>query len=78
MYSLARDLHIPVGVMLKQMTQDELCHWIAFHKIENEKYDKKGEKKAKANSSPEDEQTARDAALIAMLKARYGEGKEHP
>lgn len=54
-----------VSSMLGSMTQKEFCHWIAFHRIENEK-------DSPAKEDPEDEQTKRDAAMVSQLLALAG------
>lgn len=63
---MARDLHIPVGVMLRQMSQEELCYWIAFHKIENDK-----EQSSKQNAA-ELEQAKKDDALKSLILKNWG------
>ena len=66
MFSLARDLHTPVGSMLRGMSQSELCHWIAYHKLENAKED------TRKKAAVEDEQAKKDAALKSMLMKHWG------
>ena len=59
-----------VQTLLGSMTQKELCHWIAFHKIENEKY---------AETSPSKDgptsQKAKDGAMVSQLLALAGENR---
>ena len=55
-----------MGVMLRQMSQKELCYWIAFHKIENDKDEL--DKKVAADK----EQEKKDEALKNLILTTWG------
>lgn len=66
-----------VGYMLKNMNQKELCHWMAYFRIESEEYEaRKEEIKAKGKAKqPDDEQAEqnkKDGALFAQLMMLAG------
>lgn len=52
--------------MLRQMSQKELCYWIAFHKIENDKDEL--DKKVAADK----EQEKKDEALKNLILTTWG------
>lgn len=68
-----------VGAMLREMSQRELCHWIAYFRIENEHYDKSSSEEAKPESErpkiavkqakQEYTQEQKDGALLSQLFA---------
>lgn len=61
--------------MLKNMTQKELCYWIAYHNLENQEYDEKKEQgrqkveNVKTASAPKKDvtQKEKDAAMLSQL-----------
>ena len=61
-----RDLHTPVGVMLRQMSQEELCYWIAYHNIEN------SDEESKKQKAAEQEQANKDEALKSLILRTWG------
>lgn len=78
-YNLARELKKTVSELLSSMSQTELIHWIAYFKIENEELD--GNKKKTTDEQvdengykvvSEEEQKARDEALMSQLKKMAG------
>lgn len=72
-----------VAAMLQSMSQKELCHWIAFFKIEQERFDKEKdadtqgsdkqvENESSGNRKPEKSeytQAQKDGALLSQLFA---------
>lgn len=67
-----------VGAMLRNMSQKELCHWIAYFRIENEQYaDKNKEQEAAQIDKPkisvkqvgEVTQEQKDGAMLSQLFA---------
>lgn len=78
---MARDLHMTVAMMLKNMTQKELCYWIAYHNLENQEYDEKKEQgrqkveNVKTASAPRKSvtQKQKDAAMLSQLLALAGQ-----
>lgn len=68
-----------VNSMLSSMSQTELCYWLAYFKLENEELD--GNKKKTTDEQvdengykvvSEEEQKARDEALMSQLKKMAG------
>lgn len=57
-----------VQSLLQNMTQKELCHWMAYYKVKNEKYeeDRKTDKKQDVNH---DSQESKDGLLANQLLA---------
>lgn len=73
---MARELHMTVEFMLNNMSQKELCNWIAFFRLENEEYeDRKEERRDKVENARikikqkdnEPSQLEKDKALMNQL-----------
>ena len=66
--------------LLANMTQKELCHWMAYYKIKNEKYEEENptDKTDGITSSapvptPADSQEGKDELLLGQLLALAGQ-----
>lgn len=62
---------MPVGRMLKEMTQRELCHWIAFFKLENEEHAQARKQMDKTDVT----QAQKDGAMLTQLFAMAARGR---
>lgn len=66
MFSLAEALHQPVHLLLKGMPQSELCHWMSYYKLKNEK-DGDGTTERPSRPATSKEQADRDAGWLGLL-----------
>lgn len=81
---MARELHMTVRQLLENISQKELCHWIAYFKIEDREYqEKKEERQGKQSASvkvkqvdKEVTQEQKDGALLNQLLALAGKKED--
>ena len=59
--------------MLRQMSQEELCYWIAYHNIEN------SDEESKKQKAAEQEQAKKDEALklYQEIKKKYFQSMQY-
>lgn len=64
---------MPVGMMLSNMSQEELCYWIVYHRLENAKFDEDMARKTKTKDTrPKERLTKNDEDMMAQLLALAG------
>ena len=61
-----------VQSLCQNMTQEELCHWMSYYKIKNEKYDEEAKPDKKKEVDPES-QASKDGLLAKQLLALAGQ-----
>ena len=62
-----------VQTLLGSMSQQELCHWIAYHRIENSRYEEQSGKSAEVKK---DEDTKKEEAMVSQLLALAGKSPQ--
>ena len=55
-----------VQSLLKNMTQQELCHWMAYHRIETEEHETRSPYGAKKAPQPQ-RKLSNDEAMLSQL-----------
>ena len=62
-----------VQSLLANMTQKELCHWMAYYKVKNEDREKERNADSHDDPTPVDPQTEKDQLLMSQLLAMAGQ-----
>ena len=62
-----------VQSLLANMTQKELCHWMAYYKVKNEDHEKERSTDSRDDSTPVDPQIEKDQILMGQLLALSGQ-----